>query len=197
MSQLIYGMKINEIFYSLQGEGRYAGTPAVFVRFSGCNLRCGFCDTSHDSGIEMTGEEIVEHIERYPAKRVILTGGEPTLQITASFIALLHSRGYRIHVESNGTNPLPAPVDWLVCSPKGSVEAVKATDIDELKVIFDSEECDPNRYRSIPAKTYYVQPCDFKDSVRNRNIIAAAVEFVKNNPDWNLSLQTHKLINIP
>lgn len=77
-------MKINEIFYSLQGEGRYAGTPAVFVRFSGCNLRCGFCDTSHDSGVDMTCEEIVDHIERYPAKRVILTGGEPTLQITAS-----------------------------------------------------------------------------------------------------------------
>ncbi|MDE6100364.1 MAG: 7-carboxy-7-deazaguanine synthase QueE [Paramuribaculum sp.] len=190
-------MKINEIFYSLQGEGCYAGTPAVFVRFSGCNLMCHFCDTSHEAAMDMTEDEVVEHIAIYPARRVILTGGEPTLQLTASFIDKLHSRGYIIHVESNGTRVLPAAVDWFVCSPKGDPDDIVATDIDELKVIFDDENCDPDRYRCVAAKVYLVQPCDYKEQERNRRLRVAAVEFVKRNPDWRLSLQTHKIIDIP
>lgn len=92
-------MRINEIFYSLQGEGHYAGTPAVFVRFSGCNLKCPFCDTDFHSFRELSIPEILREISVYPARRVILTGGEPTLQLTAPFMNALHEAGYTIHIE--------------------------------------------------------------------------------------------------
>ena len=189
-------MRINEIFYSLQGEGHYAGTPAVFVRFSGCNLSCSFCDTRHQSGMDMTPDEILQAISRFPARRVILTGGEPTLQLTAEFIELLHVNGYSVNVESNGTRPVPAPVDWLVCSPKEGAE-VTATDIDELKVVFTGERATMEDFLTIAAREYYLQPCDVKDPERNAQIVAQTVEYIKRHPHWRLSLQTHKLINIP
>lgn len=188
-------MRINEIFYSLQGEGRYAGTPAVFVRFSGCNLRCGFCDTAHESFAEMSESEIMERIARFPAKRVVLTGGEPTLQLTRSFMETLHERGYRIHVETNGTNRLPAEADWVVCSPKGA--PLRLEHVNELKVVFTGDDTEPERYSNVEADCYYLQPCDVKDVERNAQITAAAVGYVKAHPQWNLSLQTHKFINIP
>ncbi|MCM1142149.1 MAG: 7-carboxy-7-deazaguanine synthase QueE, partial [Muribaculum sp.] len=112
-------MRINEIFYSLQGEGHFAGTPAVFVRFAGCNLQCPFCDTDFHSFTTMSIDEVMNEIKKYPARRVVLTGGEPTLQLTAEFIDRLHREEFRIHIETNGTKCLPAPVDWLTCSPKG------------------------------------------------------------------------------
>ncbi|MCM1348211.1 MAG: 7-carboxy-7-deazaguanine synthase QueE [Firmicutes bacterium] len=189
-------MKINEIFYSLQGEGHFAGTPAVFVRFAGCNLKCPFCDTNHSAVKEMTCQEILEEINRYEARRVILTGGEPTLQLTAEFINALHRAGYLINVESNGTRKLPAKVDWLVVSPKEGGDVV-ADDIDELKVVFTGPDYDPAAFLSIPAGEYFLQPCDVGLSEQNRSIVAAAVEYVKRHPQWRLSLQTHKLINIP
>lgn len=188
-------MRINEIFYSLQGEGRYAGTPAVFVRFSGCNLRCGFCDTAHESFAEMSESEIMERIAGFPAKRVVLTGGEPTLQLTRSFMETLHERGYRIHVETNGTHRLPAEADWVVCSPKGA--PLRLEHVNELKVVFTGDDTEPERYSNVEADCYYLQPCDVKDVERNAQITAAAVEYVKAHPQWNLSLQTHKFINIP
>lgn len=189
-------MRINEIFYSLQGEGHFAGTPAVFVRFSGCNLKCGFCDTAHREGETMEIDAIIDRLKDFPAKRVILTGGEPTLQLTAGFIERLHREGYLVHVETNGTRPLPARVDWLVCSPKCGAK-VEARDIDELKVVFTGREFDPEGYLDIPAREYYLQPCDVKDAARNARIVHEAVEYIKRHPRWRLSLQTHKLIDIP
>ena len=99
--------KINEIFYSLQGEGFHTGTPAVFVRFSGCNLRCSFCDTRHEEGVMMTDEEIVEKVSSFPARMVILTGGEPSLWIDKALISRLREAGKQICIETNGTRPLP------------------------------------------------------------------------------------------
>ena len=105
--------KINEIFYSLQGEGFHTGTPAVFVRFSGCNLRCSFCDTRHEEGVMMTDEEIVEKVSSFPARMVILTGGEPSLWIDKALISRLREAGKQICIETNGTRPLPDGIDWL------------------------------------------------------------------------------------
>lgn len=187
-------MRINEIFYSLQGEGHYTGTPAIFIRFSGCNLQCGFCDTHHSTGNEYTEAEILTAIAHYPARRVILTGGEPTLQLTRSFITALHNAGYKVHVETNGTNNLPAPVDWLVCSPKSPDITLK--DIDELKIVFQTPEFDMTPYEGISAKEYYLQPCDTKDPQKNQQITNAAIQYIKANPKWRLSLQIHKILNI-
>ena len=110
--------KINEIFYSLQGEGFHTGTPAVFIRFSGCNLKCPFCDTHHEEGTLMSDEEILAEVRKYPARTVILTGGEPSLWIDEELINLLHQAGKFICIETNGTHPLPDGIDWITCSPK-------------------------------------------------------------------------------
>ena len=103
--------KVNDIFYSLQGEGYNTGRAAVFVRFAGCNLRCPFCDTEFDSFREMTGEEIVAEMTHYPARLAVLTGGEPTLQVDEAFIDLLHQHGFKVAMESNGTRPAPQNLD--------------------------------------------------------------------------------------
>ncbi len=188
-------MRINEIFYSLQGEGHFAGTPVVFVRFSGCNMRCPFCDTDFDEYSEMTISDIVAAIKKYPAGRVVLTGGEPTLQMTRELIDSIHEAGFKIHVETNGTHPLPAPVDWLTCSPKGGLMPV-VENIDELKVVFQGADLDYGKYLSVAAREYYLQPCDTGDAASNRRILESAIEYVKSNPQWCLSLQLHKLIGI-
>ena len=112
--------KINEIFYSLQGEGHNTGTPAVFIRFSGCNLQCSFCDTDHTYGTQMSDEQIIAEVKRYPqAQLIVLTGGEPSLFIDSDFITVLkHVTGATIAIETNGTNPLPPEIDWVTLSPK-------------------------------------------------------------------------------
>ena len=190
-------MRINEIFYSLQGEGHHAGTPVVFVRFSGCNLRCSFCDTRHESGREMTAADILTELGRYPALTVVLTGGEPSLQLTGEFMEALHEAGYRIHVESNGTNQLPMEPDWLTVSPKEGTELARQR-IDELKVVFTGQpESELERHLATEAGEYFLQPCDSGNPEQNARTIAEAVEYVKRHPHWRLSLQTHKLIDIP
>ena len=109
--------KINEIFYSLQGEGFYTGKPSVFVRFSGCNLKCDFCDTAHEDGKLMSDEEIIEEISKYPANNIIITGGEPSLWIDDILIEKLHKAGKYVCIETNGTNPLPVSFHWFSFSP--------------------------------------------------------------------------------
>ncbi len=179
--------KINEVFYSLQGEGFHTGTPAVFVRFSGCNLKCGFCDTRHEKGVSMSDEEILAAIRRYPARMVILTGGEPSLWIDDDLIDRLHEAGYYVAVETNGTHPLPAAVDWVTCSPKEGAPVVLSR-IDEVKVVFTGQEVE--RYRRLPARHYFLQPCSGRNTAR-------VVAYLLAHPTWRLSLQTHKLIDIP
>lgn len=206
--------RVNEIFYSLQGEGRHTGRAAVFVRFAGCNLRCPFCDTEFDSYREMTAEEIIGEMSEYEvkgAKReafrqlVVLTGGEPTLQVDESFVDLLHQHGYEVSMESNGTRPAPKNLDWLTVSPKeqGARYEVRGTRMpDELKVVFD-EDTAPEAYlhsfssTSRPAPRYfYLQPCDTGDKERNARILHQCIEYIKEHPQWRLSLQTHKLTGI-
>ncbi len=188
--------RINDIFYSLQGEGRNTGRATVFIRFAGCNLRCPFCDTEFSEYREMSDADILAAISTYPSRFVVLTGGEPTLQADAGFIALLHSNGYEVAMESNGTRRPAAPVDWLTVSPKqaytGATGRLAVARCDELKVIFDGEtevsDC------GIEAGYYYLQPCDTGDEARNRAITEACVDYICKHPKWRLSLQTHKMI---
>lgn len=179
--------KINEIFYSLQGEGYHTGTPAVFVRFSGCNLKCSFCDTAHEEGVLMEDEAIVEAVSRFPATWVILTGGEPGLWVDEALVDALHKAGKQVAIETNGTCRLPENIDWVTCSPKEGA-ALKVERIDEIKVVFLGQ--DVASYLSIPARHYFLQPCSCLNT-------AEVVQYIKEHPSWRLSLQTHKLIDIP
>lgn len=192
-------MKVNEIFYSLQGEGCHSGTPAVFVRLSGCNLRCPFCDTRHEHGTEMSEAEVVEAVRQYPAHLVVVTGGEPALQLTPSLVDALHAAGRRVAVETNGTRPLPANVDWVTLSPKdaflGPQAAPVLTKADELKFLFDGVS-EPQPYGTIAVAHRYLQPCDSGDTARNARTTAAAVDYIMRHPEWRLSLQIHKILGI-
>lgn len=174
--------KINEIFYSLQGESYHTGTPAIFVRFSGCNLKCDFCDTQHEEGTMMTDEEIITEVKKYPAVTVVLTGGEPSLWIDDQLIDLLHQAGKYVAIETNGTHPLPASIDWVTCSPKqGAKLAIDR--MDEVKVVYISI------FELLPAEHFFLQPCSCNNT-------ALTVDCVMRHPKWRLSLQTHKLIDI-
>lgn len=190
-------MRVNELFYSLQGEGYYAGTAAFFIRFSGCNLNCSFCDTTHlQPSIEMNENEIVAQAARCPAAHVVLTGGEPALQLTPMLLQLLHGAGKFVQVETNGTIPLPDEgIDWVTCSPKLSPEDIRLAHVDELKLLF-YPEVDPERYVHINARIFTLQPLDTGDVVLNERLLREAVAYVKEHPRWRLSLQLHKLIGL-
>lgn len=192
-------MKVNEIFYSLQGEGFFTGTAATFVRLSGCNIRCPFCDTDHTAGREMTEREIAHAVAQNVGRHVVITGGEPSLFLTASLVDELHREGKMVAVETNGTHPLPTNVDWITLSPKDAfVGGEKARPVlkrcNELKVVFDGNPL-PD-YSDIVADYYFLQPCDTGDAERNARITALCIDYIKQHPLWRLSLQTHKITNI-
>lgn len=177
--------KINEIFYSIQGEGFFSGTPAVFVRFSGCNLACDFCDTVHHDGHYMSQDEILSQITRYPSRHLILTGGEPSLFVDSGFIRFFKQAGYFIQIETNGTNLLPDGIDWITCSPKENLVLQQA---DELKVVYRGQ--DLHVYDAFRASHRYLQPCSLQNT-------AEVIAYIQAHPEWKLSVQLHKLLNIP
>ena len=165
--------RINEIFYSLQGEGRQAGTPCVFIRFSGCNLRCPFCDTDHTHFVQMSDEEIAARAASFGAPWIVITGGEPSLSIDAEFIALLKERtGARIAIETNGTHPLPPGLDWIACSPKMGIAGADAPVVidraDEIKVVDCGQPLES--YFDLQCRRedtlMYLQPCFEPDEER-------------------------------
>ena len=213
---------VNEIFYSLQGEGRWAGRPAVFVRFSGCNLSCPFCDTDHSAHQVMTASEIVERIlltskffpisplregtcpqdrvRRVNSPLVVLTGGEPSLYVDEELLTAIREAGMHTAIETNGTKPMPESAGWITLSPKDSFCAnakVVIKKADEVKLVFDGTNHDAfERYSSFPARYYYLQQCDTGNAERNKEILRAAVDYCLTHPQWSLSLQLHKLIGI-
>jgi 7-carboxy-7-deazaguanine synthase (Cx14CxxC type) len=207
---------IKEIFYTLQGEGAHAGRPAVFCRFSGCNLWtgresdrasavCQFCDTDfvgtdgEGGGKFKTPEELAAAInalwpESYPAsKYVVFTGGEPLLQLDTPLIDAMHKAGFTIAIETNGTLPVPDGVDWICVSPKmGSTLVV--TKGSEIKVVIPQTGQDLAAYEHLDFENFFVQAMDGPLAEFNTRL---AIETCKRNPKWKLSLQTHKLLQIP
>ena len=211
---MIYSVK--EIFYTLQGEGAQAGRPAVFCRFSGCNLWsgreqdrasavCQFCDTDfvgtdgERGGKFPDSEALARSIDSlwpqdHPAhKYVVLTGGEPLLQLDAALIDSLHARGFTIAIETNGTLPVPPGVDWVCVSPKAG-SFLQVTRGNEIKVVIPQAKQQLADYAALDFDYFFVQAMDGPELAANT---ALAIETCKRQPQWRLSLQTHKLLQIP
>lgn len=205
---------VKEIFYTLQGEGANAGRAAVFCRFAGCNLwsgreedrgkaECQFCDTdfvgtdAEGGGKFATATDLAGACAKVAgnagANFVVLTGGEPMLQVDAELIDALHARGFTIAIETNGTLPVPRTIDWICVSPKAGADLRQRTG-DELKLVFPQPGLDPEQVEGLAFTHRYLQPMDGPDVEANT---MRAVAYCKAHPGWRLSLQTHKLLGIP
>lgn len=192
---------INEIFYSIQGEGLRAGTANVFVRFSGCNLRCsvadlhsGFdCDTEFVSGRPMTAEEILAEVQRVggDCRNVIFTGGEPTLQMDAQLSATLKDGGYFLAVETNGTRHIPFGwFDWITVSPKSAEHTIHQQIANEVKYVRHYGQACPKT--TIKADHHLISPAFNADGTLDSATLNWCANLVKENPKWRLSVQQHK-----
>ena len=180
-------LELHSIFYSIQGEGFNTGLPAVFIRLSGCNLSCSWCDTDHSCQFTMTPSEIVQFVQQWPARNIVLTGGEPTIQDITPLVVDLRRAGLWVAIETNGTGVIADGIDWITVSPKSPGQYR----CDELKVVYTGQ--DLGGYSAIARHGrpvyQFLQPC----SMQNTDEV---VRIVKENPTWRLSLQTHKLIGI-
>ncbi|HEV7991434.1 MAG TPA: 7-carboxy-7-deazaguanine synthase [Gemmatimonadaceae bacterium] len=215
---------VKEIFYTLQGEGMNAGRPAVFCRFSGCNLWtgresdrhravCQFCDTDF-VGVGPDGGRYGEAfmlaqavLDRWPERRdgravggrplVVCTGGEPLLQLDEPAIRALHAVGFEIAVETNGTQPAPQGIDHVCVSPKADAPLV-LTQGQELKLVYPQSHpsAQPERFAGLRFDTFFLQPMDVADRTISQANVRAALEYCLAHPQWRLSLQTHKLLDI-
>ncbi len=205
--------KIKEIFYTLQGEGAMAGRPAVFCRFSGCNLWsgreedrskavCQFCDTDFwgmdgTLGGSYTSSELAAIVNsQWPGevgrKYVVCTGGEPLLQLNDELIAALQAYGFEVAVETNGTIPLPELLDWVCMSPKANTDIVVKRG-NEIKIVYPQRGIDPVDFEGYDFNHFLIQPMDNEQQSDN---IQAALAYCLKNPKWRLSLQTHKITGI-
>ncbi|HET9798847.1 MAG TPA: 7-carboxy-7-deazaguanine synthase [Gemmatimonadaceae bacterium] len=215
---------VREIFYTLQGEGRNAGRPAVFCRFSGCNLWtgrerdredavCRFCDTDFvgvgpDGGRFADAGALADAVlARWPRVAegragggrplVVCTGGEPLLQLDAAAVCALHERGFEVAVETNGTQLAPPGVDHLCVSPKADASLV-LTRGQELKLVYPQREpsAQPERFEHLAFDDFILQPMDARDPVETERNVRAALQYCLAHPRWRLGLQTHKLLDI-
>jgi 7-carboxy-7-deazaguanine synthase (Cx14CxxC type) len=205
-----------EIYLTLQGEGAQTGHAAVFLRFAGCNLWtgreadragavCTFCDTDFvgtdgpGGGKFATAEALASAVEgQWPAggrdaRLVVCTGGEPALQLDAALVGALHARGFRVAIETNGTQPLAAGIDWVCVSPKAEARLV-VTAGDELKLVYPQSLAPPERFLALDFTHFFLQPMDGPERERNTQ---AAVRYCLANPRWRLSVQTHKMLGLP
>lgn len=209
---------IKEVFYTLQGEGRHAGRPAVFCRFAGCNLwtgreadrhraTCQFCDTDFvgtdgpGGGRYSSPAELAQAVagawpqgsDSAARRYVVCTGGEPTLQMDVPLIEALHERGFEVAIETNGTLPVPPGIDWICVSPKAGAPLAQRRG-DELKLVFPQPAAMPESFHDLEFVHYMLQPMDGPDRDANTR---AALAYCLAHPRWQLSLQTHKLLGIP
>ncbi|MCX7621950.1 MAG: 7-carboxy-7-deazaguanine synthase [Acidimicrobiales bacterium] len=207
---------VKEVFYTLQGEGANVGRPAVFCRFSRCNLWsgheehrssaiCRFCDTEFvgtdgpGGGSFREPDELAQHVAaRWPTGRggqplVVCTGGEPLLQLDEPLIGALGAYGFDIAIETNGTIEVPKGIDWVCVSPKADTELV-VTSGNELKLVYPQEGGQPERYEALDFEHFFLQPMDGPDRDRNTQL---AIQYCLDHPRWRLSLQTHKYLGIP
>ncbi len=204
---------VKEIFYSIQGEGFHTGRPSIFCRFSGCNLwnglekdrksaKCNFCDTDFvgtngDGGDKFKNEEdlVIKILSYWPNASnpfVILTGGEPMLQVDKNLIRTLKKYKCEIAIETNGTMKVPEEIDWICVSPKAGNDLVQISG-DELKLVYPQKNILPEDFEKYSFKNFSLQPMDGELKVHNTNL---ALEYCKNNPNWRISLQTHKIIGV-
>lgn len=188
--------RVHEIFLSLQGEGYHTGMPTVFIRFSGCNLHCSFCDTDFSEyrlcsaeDISMQVSSLLQAREPLPARStlIVLTGGEPSLQVDDRLVECLHRLANTICIETNGTHPVPEGIDWVTCSPKEGSKLL-LHEADEVKVVYTGQDVEQWR-RQVKSKHYFLQPCSCQNT-------AETIDYVLHHPAWRLSLQTHKLVGI-
>lgn len=209
--------RVKEIFYTLQGEGTRAGRPAVFCRFTSCNLWtgrehdrhraiCQFCDTDFvgtdgpGGGRFRSASDLAEAVAKTwqgePHRRsrpyVVCTGGEPLLQLDEAAVAAFHAEGFEVAIETNGTLPAPAGIDWVCVSPKAGTDLVLAAG-DELKLVYPQAGAEPERYETLDFTRFLLQPMDGPDREVNTD---AAVRYCLKHPQWKLSLQTHKYLGI-
>jgi 7-carboxy-7-deazaguanine synthase len=209
---------VKEVFYTLQGEGAHAGRPAVFCRFTGCNLWsgreehrssavCQFCDTDFvgtdgtGGGKFATAAELAEHVAATWAggppgagerRLVVCTGGEPLLQLDTELAEALHGHGFEVAIETNGTIEVPDGIDWICVSPKAGAELV-VTSGDELKLVHPQAGGDPARYEDLAFGRFSLQPMDGPDLAANTG---ATIAYCLAHPRWRLSVQTHKVVGI-
>jgi 7-carboxy-7-deazaguanine synthase (Cx14CxxC type) len=205
---------VKEIYYTLQGEGANAGRAAVFCRFAGCNLwsgreedrgeaECRFCDTDfvgtdgEGGGRFESADDLAEACASVAGDAgpglIVLTGGEPMLQVDETLIEALHARSFTIAIETNGTLAVPPSVDWICVSPKAGTE-LRQRRGDELKLVYPQESLDPAAFEGLDFAHRFLQPMDGAELHRNT---ALSIAYCKAHPAWRLSLQTHKLIGIP
>jgi 7-carboxy-7-deazaguanine synthase (Cx14CxxC type) len=205
---------VKETFLTLQGEGMQSGSRAVFLRFAGCNLwsgreadraaaQCNFCDTDFvgtdgpGGGKFTTAEELAAHVAAIwgegEERLVVVTGGEPMLQLDEALVDALHARGFRIAAESNGTLAAVPGLDWLCVSPKAGTEVVQRKG-DELKLVWPQPGIDPAELEHWDFRHFLVQPMDCAEG---QAAVAAAIELAMERPRWRLSLQAHKLVGLP
>lgn len=210
--------RIKEIYYTIQGEGANTGRPAVFCRFSGCNLwsgreedrptaSCNFCDTDFygtdgpGGGSFSTADGLAEAVAaQWPSHGVapsrpfvVCTGGEPLLQLDEKLLRAFHGRGMQIAVETNGTVLPPPGIDWICVSPKAGTELALSSG-QELKLVFPQPGAEPHRFESLSFQHFYLQPMDGPDREKNT---ASALRYCLEHPHWKLSLQTHKFLGLP
>lgn len=193
---------VKEIFYSLQGEGGQTGLPMVFVRLSGCNLSCPYCDTDFEEGTPMSMEAIAQAIASYPTRNILWTGGEPTLQLTEEIIAHFHQLGYRQSIETNGTRPVPLGIDYITCSPKPEALATLnhnfPSGVNEWRFPFGAGAPLPPAISTLPSAQYYcLSPIYTEETISQPpQTLGDCIDYIKQNPQWRLSIQLHKLIGI-
>jgi 7-carboxy-7-deazaguanine synthase (Cx14CxxC type) len=206
---------VKECFLTLQGEGVQSGRRAVFLRFAGCNLwsgreqdrasaQCSFCDTDfvgtdgEGGGKFLDADTLAEHVERLwrggaEDRLVVITGGEPMLQLDPSLVDAMHARGFRVAVETNGTLPATRGIDWICVSPKAGAEVVQRSG-DELKLVWPQEGIDPAELEHWDFGHFLVQPMDCE---ARQAAVDAAVRLAMDRPKWRLSLQAHKVVGLP
>ena len=205
---------IKEIYFTQQGEGYHTGRPAVFLRFTGCNLWTGFeidresaicywCDTDFVGmdgpyGGKYSADQIAETVQRmWPENEkkpyLVCTGGEPLLQMDDEFISTVHRSDFEIGIETNGTKIPPEGIDWICVSPKANAEFILKKG-HELKIVFPQSGINPRQYQDLDFDHFFIQPMDGPNQGEN---IEKSKEFVVKNPKWKLSLQTHKILGIP
>jgi len=191
-------LKVKEIFYSLQGEGGRQGAASIFIRLSGCNLKCDFCDTDFSGGDDMSFEQILFIISQFPCRWIVWTGGEPTLQLTDECLLFFKNAGFFQAIESNGYNRLSALLDYTVVSPKGQIDYAKEINpqVDEIRLPVQENDYVPPLESLPKAKKYFLSPVFTDNQAETKANINYCVEKVKEFSDWRLSLQIHKFIGI-